>query len=62
MTSKIHLLRRGKGKRISPFVKGDEGGFEFFLFRHCEERPVRRGNLCHPICHSNESGVFSRTK
>jgi len=30
MTSKIPLLRRGKGKRIFPFVKGDEGGFEFF--------------------------------
>ena len=27
--------------------------------RHCEERPMRRGNLCHPVCHSEESGVFT---
>jgi hypothetical protein len=25
----------------------------------CEERLVRRGNLYHPLSHSEESGVFA---
>ena len=45
MTSKIPFLRRGKGKRISPFQKGGEGDLNIFLLRHGEERPMRRGNL-----------------
>ncbi|WP_218112858.1 hypothetical protein [Atribacter laminatus] len=49
-------------KPTSPFSKG---GFEFFLLRHCEEvnrfLVGRRGNLCHPVCHSEESDVFYRT-
>jgi len=48
-------------KSISPFRKGGEGDLILFLLRHCEERLMRRGNLCYPIYHSNESGVFSQT-
>ena len=32
-------------KSISPLSKRGLGGFELFLLRHCEERPLRRGNL-----------------
>jgi len=46
---------------VSPFRKGGEGDLSFFLLGHCEERLVRRGNLCHPVCHYEESDVFYRT-
>ena len=61
MTSKIPFLRRGKGKRISPFQKGGEGDLNIFLLRHCEERPMRRGNLIEPFFHPEEGSVFYRT-
>ena len=30
---------------VSPFRKGGKGDLNFYLLRHCEERPVGRGNL-----------------
>ena len=30
----------------------------FISIRHYEERPLRRGNLMHLLCHSEEFGVF----
>ena len=41
-----------------PLAKG-LGDLNFLLLRHCEERLVRRGNLYHPLSHSEESGVFA---
>ena len=32
-------------KSISPLEKGGKGDLYLSLFRHCEERPMRRGNL-----------------
>ena len=49
MRMKILIL-----ESVSPFSKGGKGGFEFFLLRHCEEHPMRRGNLIHLLSHSEE--------
>ena len=44
MTNKIPLLRRGKGKRISPFRKRGLGGFEIIPAPSLRGAQ-RRGNL-----------------
>ena len=47
--------------QFPPFKKGVRGDLNLSLFRHCEERLMRRVNLIEPFFPSEKGDVFFRT-